>query len=142
MEWKSYLIQGAELVFLGLGTYFDGKKKELPILFLRSFLLLSVLGNVLWRYQKPEEMCIGILPGILVLLAAFFTKEKIGYGDGWMILILGLFGGIAHTFFLVLLASFFGGLYGLWCFLGQRKSLDHRIAFCPFLLLARLGMML
>lgn len=142
MEWKQYLIQAAELVFLGLGTYFDGKEKELPILFLRSFFLLSVLGNVLWRYQNPEELCIGILPGILVLLAAFFTKEKVGYGDGWMILILGLFAGFEHVFFLVLLASVLVGLYGAWCFLGQKKSLDHRIAFCPFLLLARLGMML
>lgn len=61
-----------------------------------------------------------LLPGCLVLLAGFFSRERIGYGDGWLMLALGMWADTAELFRLFFGGIMFGFLYAL-CF--RKKEL-------------------
>lgn len=67
-----------------------------------------------------------LLPGCMILLTGFFSREKIGYGDGWLMLALGMWMDTTE-----LLRLFFGGVVlGFLYSLGFRK---REIPLVPFL---------
>lgn len=79
-----------------------------------------------------QEMGQRLLPGIGLLLLAFFTKESIGYGDGVAVLVLGLWTGTAFALKTVIAAFILAGFYGGICII--RRNTEP-MPFVPFLLL-------
>lgn len=79
----------------------------------------------------PYEMLCRALPGGLFLLLAACTKEAVGYGDGAVILVLGLWLGELFTFFTVAAAFCMAGIYGAYCRIRGKKE---PFPFVPFLL--------
>jgi len=80
--------------YLGAGAFLDGRYKRVPLLYL---LMGGVLGGYfLWvdRAASPvffDQLALRMTPGIGVLIYSRITKERIGYGDGIMMIILGGF---------------------------------------------------
>lgn len=142
MEWKLYFVQGVELLFLGIGTYFDIKDRELPIPFFVFFAVTGMLCNLFWRYQSITNAVIGIGTGGIFLLAGWITKEAIGYGDGIGLMVLGLFEGWEGMIPIVITAFLFSGIYGLWRIIGCGQSGSDTMPFYPFLFLALIGVIL
>lgn len=142
VEWKIYFVQGLELLFLGIGTYFDIKDRELPIPFLTFFAVIGMICNLFWRYQSTANAVIGICIGGIFLLAGWITKEAIGYGDGIGLVILGLFGGGKGMIPIVITGFLLAGIYGLWRIIGYGQSGSDTMPFYPFLLLALIGVIL
>ena len=93
MEEKLQIVNLLEILFLGIGTYYDVKKQVLPVTYLWTFTVVGILGTVFWRYQNIEDSVLGALMGVGILFVGWFTKEAIGYGDGWVLVILGLLEG-------------------------------------------------
>ena len=42
MEYKHWIVIGTEMLFLGIGTWFDVKEQKLPVPFLNIFIVLDV----------------------------------------------------------------------------------------------------
>lgn len=142
MEWHQYFLQGTEVLFLGLGTYFDIKDQEIPLTFLLVFGGLAIIYNVVWKYQTLQNVLIGICIGGLFLFVGWLTQEAIGYGDGLGLVILGLFEGWQGMIPIVFGAFLLSGVYGIWRLIGLQKSRNDVMPFFPFLLIARMGVML
>lgn len=142
MEWELYFVQGLELLFLGIGAYFDIRDRELPISFLLFFAVLGILCNLLWRYQSIGNGVIGVFIGGIFLLAGWLTKEAIGYGDGIGLMTLGIFEGWKGMIPIVFIAFLMSGIYGLWRVLGCGKSCHDTMPFFPFLFLSLMGVIL
>lgn len=142
MEWHQYFLQGTEVLFLGLGTYFDIKDQEIPLTFLLVFGGLGIIYNVVWKYQTLQNVLIGICIGGLFLFVGWLTQEAIGYGDGLGLVILGLFEGWQGMIPIVFGAFLLSGVYGIWRLIGLQKSRNDVMPFFPFLLIARMGVML
>lgn len=92
----------------------------------------------LWRLWTEQERWYGIvaavLPGILLLILSGLTEEKIGRGDGEMVLVLGLLLGAGECIAVLCAASFFSAIYaGIGLAAGKLRK-GSRIAFAPFLL--------
>ena len=68
-------------------------------------------------------------PGLLILAAGFISREQIGYGDGWLLLALGMWMPLLKLLYMLLLGIGLGMLYGL-CF--RQKELP----LVPFLTVA------
>lgn len=142
MDWKLYVIQGMELLFLGIGSCMDLKDQMLSVKFLSIFAIAGVLCNLLFSYQSRSELLSGLLIGAAVLLIGKFTEEAIGYGDGLTILILGIFEG-GYQMFPVLFGAFLtAGIYGIFRIVFFHKSIKDSIPFLPFLFLAFVGVQL
>lgn len=111
------------LVHLLVLSVEDIKEQQLSMLFILE-LGLGGLVYVLYGGHRPQ---LGL--GIFLLALGYGTKEKIGYGDGYLILALGMwlsYTALMKTFFLgICMAS----LYGICV---QKRELP----FVPFLTLA------
>ena len=83
------------------------------------------------------ELLCSLLPGMLLLLLGRITSQAVGYGDGWVILILGLFLAPAELLGILGLASALAGIWALYLVVRKRK--DQEIPFLPFLLLGFAG---
>ena len=83
----------------------------------------------------------GIGIGILFFIVSKVTKEAIGYGDSWLILLLGLYLGASKVLQLLFAASLGAAvvsLFYLWKYHWKRNA---TLPFVPFLVLAYLGVM-
>lgn len=142
MGWTLYFVQGLELLFLGIGAYFDIKDQELPLSFLAVFAVIGMICNLFWKYQSLENAVIGICIGGIFLFAGWLTKEAIGYGDGLGLVILGLMEGWRGMIPIIITAFLLSGIYGLWRVIGYKQSGSDTMPFYPFLLFALIGVIL
>lgn len=142
MEWNLYFVQGLELLFLGIGTYFDIRDRELPVKFLAVFTALGIVCNLLWKYQSMENAAAGVCIGGIFLITGWITEEAIGYGDGIGLVILGIFGGFRGMLPIVITAFLLSAVYGLWRMIGCGQSLGETMPFYPFLLFALMGVII
>lgn len=134
-----YFIQGTELLFLGVGSYFDVKDQQIPTWFFPPFGVFGIICNITWRYQKFQDVFWGICIGCIFLLIGRMTEEEIGYGDGLGILILAILEGCQGVLFLVFPALMLSGIYGLGRLIVCHKSPKDTIPFFPFLLISLTG---
>lgn len=137
-------------IFLGGCAWTDGRRKEISLFWLAVWLVAGGIWLVagLWRagFGSPEELLGrmgGIVVGIFLLAASVLSHGQVGFGDGLVFLICGLFldfwessllllGGL-----LLLLGRFF---VGFLCkkLTGGRKSLEEQ-PLMPYVFLAYVG---
>lgn len=72
------------------------------------------IGYAVWTGQTPE-----LAPGLFLMAFSFVSREQIGYGDSWLILVLGMWmqlGKLLNMFCLGLLLGI------IWAFLFRKKE--------------------
>lgn len=139
MDWKVYVIQGMELLFLGIGSYFDLKNRELPVRLFGIFGVLGLVFQMIFKVQSAGNIVMGVCFGCFFLLVGKATQEAIGYGDGLGFCVLAIFEGIRGLFFLAFGAFCMSAVYGVWKMLILKQGVRDTMAFYPFLLLAWMG---
>ena len=124
------------LGFLCLCAVFDLKKKEIPLV----LVIIGIIGGVgfnVWLISRGmlsmEEMGISLLPGISFVLVGWGTKDKIGYGDGLVLFITGLFVGFYKCFLGVCIGLIFSAVFAVLLLIMHKAKKDSRIPFIPFL---------
>lgn len=122
-------------IWLGIQGCLDFKYKEIPI-------WLSLLGGgigVLFcviEERNIRNMLIACVPGIIVLIFSWITKEVIGYGDGMVLLVMGAYMPIAQILSIGMLAFCLAGIVALILLVLFRKKGKEQIPFIPFLFIA------
>ena len=84
----------------------------------------------------------GLALGGICFLFSYCTREALGYGDSWLILILGIYLGIGKALVLLTVAFLLAGLVCLVGLLWKRWQRQQTIAFIPFLTVAYVGVLL
>lgn len=123
--------------FLGIHTWEDVRKQEISVKKMICFGILGIGYLIFFRKPVLGELLCSLLPGMLLLLLGRITSQAVGYGDGWVILILGLFLAPAELLGILGLASALAGIWALYLVVRKRK--DQEIPFLPFLLLGFAG---
>lgn len=127
------------LLFLGIGSVYDVRNRELPGKFLFLFAVLGAICNVCFRYQSFFEICSGILLGGSFIVIGWLSKEAIGYGDGIGIVVTGVFVGGKKALLILSGAFFLSALYGIGKLLLGKTTISDTMPFYPFLFAAALG---
>ena len=83
----------------------------------------------------------GALIGVLFFLISKLTKEAIGYGDSWLILLLGIHLGALVALQVLFAASFAAGVCSLFYLWMKRWRKGATLPFVPFIAVAYLGVM-
>jgi leader peptidase (prepilin peptidase)/N-methyltransferase len=128
-------------VYLGIGAWMDVKTKKLSV----EYLVLGVLlGLGFWIREiclsgiAPLDSLMRVLPGLIFLGYGKVTREKIGYGDGMILLILSAFFGYSRLWAVwiigILLTALWGGL--LW--MRKKATRNTALAYLPFLFISHL----
>ena len=104
-----------------VASWGDWKRKEISV---RILLLMTVLASVkaIFFSEKFLEVILGLVIGIGFLLISKWTEEQIGYGDSWLILILGVYVGFEKLLILLFTASLGAALFSLiFCVLSSHE---------------------
>lgn len=126
------MMNGVIIVFLIPCTITDLKSKTIPIWWTVVFGISAMIYQIFWKKQKLEAILFSMIIGVTLLVAAKISNQRIGYGDGIIFLILGLWigfwDGISLLFFSLILSS----IISVYFIIVRRKGRDYRIPFIPF----------
>lgn len=122
------------LITVGFLAWQDIKTRKISIL----GLILSGIIAIFYLFVQGKLGIIHILncmlPGMLLLVLSVISGEKIGYGDGATVLIVGLWTNMEFCIKTLIIAFFLTGCYaGILLF---KKRKEEKIPFIPFLLSA------
>lgn len=130
------MIQGiAVLIILGVFSWQDMKERKICVQWLLYFIFAGIACNLFFSYKTVAELCMGIVPGILLLLCSFISRGSIGEGDGLLLLAVGIYLGMKGTIQVLLFASVLSAISALFLCIFKKKGRNDRIPFVPFMLL-------
>lgn len=122
-------------ILLGIQGCIDLKNKEIP-------LWLSLVGGgvgVIFCIKEGRgvvEVLIACGLGIVTLLFSKITKEVIGYGDGILLIVMGIYLSFEELISVVMVAFGIAGVVALVLLVVFRKNSKYELPFVPFLSLA------
>ncbi len=124
------------MIVLVLATISDLVERVVPLWMIFACASISsilTVVNISDGIVSPEESVMSLVPGLLLLAVAFFSKGGIGYGDGLIALACGpAFGWLRITEGLCL-AFLLSALFSLLLILLRRAGRNTSFPFVPFL---------
>ena len=129
MEMVRYITLGSILL---VQSVYDMRKKLLP---LWITLVGAAVGIIILFLEGKVTLygCLGIIPGILCLVYARVSREVIGYGDGLLIGMMGIYLPISKLISCLMWAFLMAGILGLYLLVTKKKQRKQTIPFVPFL---------
>lgn len=130
-------------IFLAVCAVFDGLQKQIPLAAVWLGILTAICLRAAGMMGETDlpAVALSLLPGAVFFLLGFITREKVGYGDGWVLLMIGLFLDFSRCFFILLAGLLIESAAALVLLALRKIQRDKEIPFCPFLLLG-MGFML
>lgn len=130
------------LGLLGICAYQDLKKREISVLFLGVMSVLAIFAAIWCKDVSIAQRLAGGFVGALFLAISRLTKEAIGYGDSWLVCILGVYMGAREMLQVLLFASLLAALCSLFYLWKKRWKRKAAIPFVPFVAVMYLGAIL
>lgn len=121
-------------IFLAAESICDIRDKTLPWSITVAGIVAGVVCMIMEKRMTPELLN-GLLPGAIMLVLSRLTGGAIGYGDGMLVLALGLFYEVNGLMFLLMTGIFYAGIVGLILLLFFHKKGKYELPFVPFLFL-------
>jgi leader peptidase (prepilin peptidase)/N-methyltransferase len=134
MKWLGL---GFELSGLAVHSIMDLRSGEISLWLTAIYAAVGTLWRI-FAGTLTWEIFFSLIPGVLCLCLAKMTAEKVGYGDGFLLLALGCYLGWEDMLLLCMTALIGGGICGLILMLFFHKKKDYEIPFVPFLFLGDL----
>ncbi len=129
--WKMLFL----ITYLMILTLFDLKEKRVPVVWLALGLLVaggrSVYLNCI-EQQNWLQMLLGMMPGALLLLVSFTTK-KVGFADGIVLGIIGMFENYKVSLFVLCMGLFWASVVSVVLLVLRKVKRNIAIPFIPFL---------
>ena len=124
-------------VFLGICAVYDGVEREIPLAVVWLGIITAIVlhieglaGDGAW-----QAAVLSVIPGEISWMLSFVTNEKVGYGDGWMLIMIGLFVGLWKCFLILMIGLILSSLVVLILLAAGKVSRNAQLPFAPFLLL-------
>lgn len=124
------------LILLILCSVEDLKRKEVTVIYILLFGIIGVVFHLFCPSCSVYSMLWGLLLGIVVMAASFFSHGSIGMGDGILLVVTGVYLGGYQNLELFLIGLFLAGIWSLGLLVLKKKKRKEKIAFVPFLLVA------
>lgn len=123
-------------LLLAICAVCDGLEKKIPL----AVVWIGIAAAIVLQIQGMSgewswlSVSLSVLPGIIFWMLSLITGEKVGYGDGWMLVMIGLFMGLWRCFLILLTGLVSESLVVLFLLAFRKISRDRQIPFAPFLL--------
>ncbi len=124
-------------VFLGICAVCDSVEKKIPL----AVVWLGIITALVLRMRGLsgdgtwQSAAAAIIPGTMFWLLSYISREKVGYGDGWMLVMVGLFAGLWKCFVIIMVSLLLESFVVLVLLALRRASGDDSLPFAPFLLI-------
>ena len=130
------------LTILAVFAYQDWKTQKISVYMLLASGIMGLFCHLCSRQLAMGELLLGAAVGIGMLGIGFLTREKIGYGDGALVAVCGIFLGFTENLEVLCIALILLELTALFLVVVRKKGRRYRIPFCPFLLAGYLVILL
>ena len=121
------------IVCLSLLSIADIKEKAVPCIFLAVFGMIAFIYAVRSGEKEWIHILYSLIPGVFLLMVGMCTKESIGYGDGWVVMALGLLIGADACFVTVCTGLSVSAFFSLILLVLHKVNGKSRLPFLPFL---------
>lgn len=124
-------------LFLAVCAVFDSLQKQIPlaVVWLGMLAAVCLRANGFMGENGMVSAALSLIPGAGFFLLSFLTREKVGYGDGWVLLMIGLFSDFSRCFLILLIGLFLESAVAVVLLALKKIQRDKEIPFSPFLLL-------
>ena len=136
------IMDGIMLIFLGIAAWGDWKKRTISVNLLIVLSVFSIAAVFVTKRCSVLEVLGGLGLGLFFVFVSYITEEKIGYGDSWLITVLGVYLGGTKLLELMLIASLAASLGSLLYGTLRKWNRNAALPFIPFMLLAFVGVLL
>ena len=136
------IIDGCMLVLLGIASWGDWKRREISVNLLMVMSVFVIGSAFLLKRNSLLSVLGGIAIGLLFVYFSYITEEKIGYGDSWLIGVLGVYLGGTALLELMLIASLAASVCSLGYCVCRGWNRNHALPFIPFMMVAFVGVLL
>lgn len=128
--------------FLILCSISDLHSKKIPTVLLVVMSVVVLIFCFILCRKDVLDVTGGIMIGSLLFLVSKYTKEAIGYGDSWLISLLGVHLGGISLLEVAMTAFFLAGMISLAGLVWKHWKKTVTIPFVPFLTIAYLGVII
>lgn len=124
-------------LFLAVCAVSDGLERQVPLVVVWLGMLTAVCLRIGGAMGETGIIAgvLSLLPGAGLFLLSFLTGEKVGYGDGWALLMIGLFLGAYRCFLILFVGLMIESAVAIVLLVFGKIKRDREIPFLPFLLL-------
>ena len=130
------------LLFLLLCSISDLRTRKISTMLLVIMSLFMVLLCLFFKRQGGGEIVGGVLIGIVFWLISKYSNETIGYGDSWIISLMGIYLGGICMLEIVVTAFFLTGFVSLMGIVFKKWKNSVTLPFIPFLTVSYLGVLM
>lgn len=122
-------------IFLLIGTWQDMRTRKIGMQWIILFGTAGMIMNIV--FHSPWHIWFsGIMPGIVILIFGKLTGEQIGYGDGLIVIVTGLFLSGRENVSLFLIGLFLCAVSTTVLFFTGKITRRTTLPFVPFLAVA------
>lgn len=117
-----------------LNGFIDLKKREILLL---PTILYACVGLFLcfWNFHTPlAEILSALLPGIFLLLVGRISQGKVGYGDGILVLSIGIWSGFLKCLLSLTTGLLLASFWAILTLIIKKYRSNDELPFVPFLL--------
>ena len=131
--------EGILLAFLGLNTVSDIKTKKILVWSAWVFGIFGFVYGFVGNGLSLLQGLMALLPGIIFIAISKITKESMGYGDGIIVLVMGVYISLQKIVGSLMIALIFAAVWSGILLVFFRKKKHDEFPFVPFVLLGYLG---
>ena len=129
------------LGFFSISAYQDYRKRKINVYFLLTGGIIGLLVHLYSMEFDIIEILFGMGIGIMILLYGFLLGGGVGFADGMIPIVSGIFLGFEKNLEVFVAGLFLVGITSLFLSVIKKKGRTYRIPFAPFLLVGYLFVM-
>ncbi len=133
MEYGSNISAAATLIFLAAAAYEDYKTEKISMILILAGTAAGIAAAVVNK-DSIMQILYGALTGNAILLIGYASREAVGYGDGLIFIITGIFLGWMNNIILIASSLLLAAVCSMILLASKIKKRTDRIAFAPFIL--------
>ena len=133
-----------EQIILAIGLFInailDIKKREVSVLVVLLMAIFEVGYKFYYDLILFPKCILSIIPGLVMIIISFFSDQSIGYGDGLLVMCLGLYMMVDQILFMGIISVTIAGVFAIILVIFGHKKKNYEIPFVPFMVIGY-GMM-
>lgn len=124
------------LAGLFISAWIDLKREIIYVPLIVCMGIIGVICHIFLQENTIWNLMSGMLIGVILLLGGIWSGEKIGYGDGVIFIMTGIFLGFWGNMLLLVIASILAGVTCTGLLLTHKKCKEEQIVFVPFIFIS------
>lgn len=126
---------------LGISSCIDLKWKKVSLKLMLLYGILGIVRAVFYPSQTILSVTLGALLGVFIMGVSKITRGGIGMGDGFILMVTGVYLGLWENLELLSGGFFLTFFYSVFLLAIKKENRKKEIPFVPFLFTYYLGML-